>query len=87
MLDTRIKNKVIEIVNKVSGGKTKKINPDGDLKNELSLDSIQLVELFATLEKEFNVELPLAMMTVKTGKEFLEMLENCLNKTIEYSKN
>ena len=70
--------KVLEIVNKVSGGRTKNINLDGDLKTELFLDSLQIVELFALLEKEFKIELPLQMMTVKTGKEFLQILDNQL---------
>jgi Acyl carrier protein len=67
--------KVLEIVSRISGRKVMSINPDGVLKDELSLDSIQIVELFASLEKEFDIELPLKMMTVKTGKEFLEILE------------
>ena len=83
MIDICVKEKVIAIVNRISGGRTKNIDLNGDLKNQLSLDSIQIVELFARLEKEFGIELPLKMMTVKTGKEFLELLEQSLpvNKT------
>lgn len=68
------------VFNKVTGNKLKKIDLDSDLKSQLSLDSIQIVELFAALEKELNIELPLTMMTVKTGRAFLEMLENQLKK-------
>jgi acyl carrier protein len=78
MKTTEIEPKVLEVVSKISGRKVKKINPEGNLKNELCLDSIQVVELFAALEKEFQVELPLQMMTAKTGKEFMGMLENAL---------
>jgi len=83
MIDISVKEKVIAIVNRISGGRTKNIDLNGDLKNQLSLDSIQIVELFARLEKEFDIELPLKMMTVKTGREFLELLEQSLpvNKT------
>lgn len=78
MKTTEIETKVLEVVSKITGRKVKKFNPDGNLKNELCLDSIQVVELFAALEKEFQVELPLQMMTAKTGKQFMGMLENAL---------
>jgi acyl carrier protein len=71
--------KVLEIVNKISGGRAKSINLDGDLREELSLDSIQSVEIFAALEKEFEIELPLSMMNLKTGKEFLKALDSILS--------
>jgi acyl carrier protein len=78
MKTTGTEKKVLEIVGKISGRKVKKIDPEGNLKNELCLDSIQIVELFAALEKEFQVELPLQMMTAKTGREFMAMLEDTL---------
>lgn len=70
-----IEKKVTEIVSKITGKKVESINPHGNLKNELALDSIQIVELFAQLEKEFEVELPLKLMTVRTGKEFISIIE------------
>lgn len=68
------------VFNKVTGDKLEQIDLDSDLKSQLSLDSIQIVELFAALEKELDIELPLKMMTVKTGRAFLEMLENQLEQ-------
>ena len=78
MIDEVIEKKVIGIVNRISGRSVSNINPDSELKTELSLDSIQLVELFASLEKEFAIELPLKIMTVKTSREFLSILEETL---------
>ncbi len=74
MKELKTEEKVLEIVSKITGRSCKKINLNNALKSELSLDSIQIVELFATLEKEFEIELPLKMMTVKTGKEFMHIL-------------
>ncbi len=68
------------VFNKVTGNQLKQIDLDSDLKSQLSLDSIQIVELFAALEKELNIELPLKMMTVKTGRAFMEMLEKQLEQ-------
>ena len=82
MKNLKTEKKVLEIVNRISGGRVKNINPEGDLKTELSLDSIQIVELFASLEKEFDIELPLQMMTVRTSQEFLQMLDETLNSKV-----
>ena len=81
MIKEITEKKVIEIVSRISGRKIKNINPDNELKTELSLDSIQVVELFASLEKEFDVEFPLKMMAVKTSREFLTILEETLSES------
>jgi len=82
MKDLKTEVKVLDIVSKISGKRITGINPNGAIKDELSLDSIQIVELFATLEIEFGIELPLRMMTVKSGKEFLEILDVELSNKI-----
>jgi acyl carrier protein len=80
VMDNNTKDKVLKVLSRVTGRMIDDINPEGDLKSQLSLDSIQLVELFASLEKELSIELPLSLMTVKTGKAFLELLEEELSK-------
>ena len=80
IMDNITKEKVLCVVRRVTGRNIEQINLDTDLKSQLSLDSIQIVELFAALENELSVELPLRLMTVKTGKAFLELLDTELNK-------
>jgi acyl carrier protein len=75
-----LEKKLAEIVSRITGRNVEHINLDGELKDELTLDSIQIVELFAQLEKEFEVELPLKLMTVRTSKEFIRILEESLKK-------
>lgn len=75
----KFEKKVADIVCRISGQPAININMNGDLKDELSLDSVQIVELFAALEQEFKVELPLKLMTVRTCKEFLRLLEESVN--------
>lgn len=77
-MDTGTQEKVLKVLKRVTGNNVKQINLKSDLKSQLSLDSIQIVELFAALEKELNIELPLQLMTVRTGQAFLEMLEEQL---------
>ncbi len=75
-----IEKKISEIVSRITGKNVENINLNSELKNELALDSIQIVELFAQLEREFNVELPLKLMTVRTSKEFINILEQSLKE-------
>jgi len=79
-MDNVIKGKVLQVLNQVTGKNLEGINLDGDLSSQLSLDSIMVVELFAKLEKELGVELPLNMMAAKTGKAFLDLLEKELKE-------
>ncbi len=76
IMDNQVKGRVLQVLTRVTGKNIENINLDEDLRSQLSLDSIMIVELFAALEKELGIELPLQLMTVKTGKAFLEMLEN-----------
>lgn len=80
-MDEETKIRVIKVVSKVTGKEIKSLDPDGDLKSQLNLDSIQIVELFAALESELEVELPLTMMTAKTGNAFFKVLEEQLSKS------
>ena len=79
-MENETKEKVLVVLRRVTGRNIGEINLELDLKSQLSLDSIQIVELFAALEKELTIELPLRLMTVKTGKAFLELLEEELQK-------
>lgn len=73
---------VLEIVSRISGKEIKGINLNGAVKDELTLDSVQIVELFISLEKRFEIELPLQLMTVKTCNEFVELLEEQIEKKV-----
>jgi acyl carrier protein len=79
-MDKDTQEKVLGVLRRVTGRDIIQINLNTDLKSQLSLDSIQIVELFAALENELSVELPLRLMTVKTGKAFLDLLDTELNK-------
>jgi len=79
-MENDAKERVLKVLRKVTGKTINDINLENDLKSQLSLDSIQIVELFAALEKELGIELPLRLMTVKTGKAFLELLEEELSR-------
>ncbi len=77
-MDNNTKTRILNILKKVTGKEVSDIKLDGDLKSQLTLDSIQIVEFFAAIEKELGVELPLKLMTVRSGKAFLELVDEQL---------
>ncbi len=79
-MNTEIKNKVQNILEKITGVKIKNFDFNSDIQSQITFDSIMIVELFSVLENELAVELPLSMMNAKSAKEFIELLEIELNK-------
>ncbi|MBN2012558.1 hypothetical protein JW960_24735 [candidate division KSB1 bacterium] len=78
-MNETVYKRTLKVVEQISGRKIDHIDPDGEIKEQLTLDSIQLVELFAALEIEFKVDLPLGMMSLVNAGEFLEQLHNVVN--------
>ena len=74
-----IQDRTLKVVEQISGRKIDRIDPDADIKAQLLLDSIQLVELFAALEIEFQVDLPLSMMSLTNAGDFLTELKKAIN--------
>ncbi|NBC84315.1 MAG: hypothetical protein GVY19_13180 [Bacteroidetes bacterium] len=76
-----VTERVIRILNSVTGRNYEHVDLKSDLASQLCLDSIQMVDLFAALEMEFNIELPLKMMNAKTGEDFFDMFMDELNQS------
>ena len=80
-MEIQQKQRVISVFNRVTGKKIGDIDFNNhEAVKKLALDSIQFVELFAALELEFGIELPLKMMNVENAGEFLEKLATELQK-------
>jgi acyl carrier protein len=78
-MDEPTKTRIYKILKKVTGKEVNHLDLNKDLQSQLTIDSIQIVELFAALEAEFGIELPLKLLTAKTGSSFLNMLEEQLS--------
>lgn len=78
-MDTAVKERVLKVLERVTGRRVEDMDLTQNLKSQLNLDSIQIVEFFAALEKELKIELPLKLMTAKTGKVFFELLKEEFN--------
>ena len=76
-----MEDKIIEIIEKLTGFKNLKENIEIDLLENEILDSLAFIELIATLEDEFNIEIqqtqvePNNWRKVKTIVELVENLK------------
>lgn len=76
-----MEDKIIEIIEKLTGFKNLKENIEIDLLENEILDSLAFIELIATLEDEFNIEIqptqvePNNWRKVKTIVELVEKLK------------
>lgn len=75
-MDKQVKERVVMVLQNVTGQELPAVNFNANLSSQIELDSVQIVEFFAALEMEFEIELPLIMMQAKTADEFLSILEN-----------
>lgn len=74
--------KLKEVIGTVTNAPVGDINPEGDIRSQLNLDSMQFVQLFTALELEFGVELPLSIMNVSKVSDFIEILESTINEIV-----
>jgi len=69
-----IENEIKEIVAKVIKIPVEKIDPNADLFKDLGVDSLLGVEIFATLDKKYNIDLPENKLEkIKTLNDIIEI--------------
>lgn len=73
--------KISNILEKEVNIKYSDIDPEKDIREQVSLDSMQFVKIIAILEEEFKIELPISIMEVSTLKEFLSIIDKELQNT------
>ena len=77
-MDLELKQLVFVTIERVTGVNPSTLDPSRDVREQVSFDSMQFVALTAAVEKELDVELPLAVMEVSTLDEFLELIDEAL---------
>jgi len=80
-MDEGTKTRVFKVLKKVTGKDYDIVDLEKDIEAQVHLDSIQFVEFYAALEQEFNIELPLSMMTVKNRLAFFRLLDEHLSNS------
>ena len=74
MNDDLIK-RLSDITEKEVNIKLSDLNPDKDIREQVSLDSIQFVKIITQIEKELCIELPVSILEVSTVNEFLSIVK------------
>jgi acyl carrier protein len=74
------KRRIFDVLQKEVRVDPSTIDPDGDFREHINIDSMQFVAIIARLEKEFDIEIPISVMESKTLNEFLGYLEAEISK-------
>lgn len=75
-----IENEIKEIVSKVIKVPVGKIDPNADLFKDLGVDSLLGVEIFAALDKKFNIDLPEKKLEkIRTLNDIINIAKEKLN--------
>ena len=73
-----IESKVFQSLEQVAGPGFK-ISPDTNIAEELSLDSVKVLDLVMELEDEFDISVPLNLMVdVQTVSDLITLIEKVL---------
>jgi len=70
--------KLKKTIENVTGSKVGNIDLNGNIRSQLSVDSVQFIQLFSAIEIEFGIELPLSIMNTETVAEFVTIIEDCV---------
>lgn len=79
-MDVALKERVFAAIERVVGVDPRTLDPERDVREQMSFDSMQFVSLTAAVESELDIELPLSMMEVTTLDDFLELVERALKE-------
>ena len=85
-MDEKLKKRILDVVQKEITVDPSNVIPDKDLREQINIDSMQFVSILARLEKEFDIEIPISAMEVRTLDEFLAVLENEIDKKAHLSE-
>lgn len=68
--------RLMSVLESITGNRVTKLEMQADVRSQLGLSSMQFVQLFAALEMEFEVELPLSIMNVRNVGDFVSIIED-----------
>jgi len=74
-MNEELKQRIFSIIKGKTGINLSKIDPDRDIQEQTTLDSIHVVGIITEIEKELNIQLPISVLEVSTVNEFLAIVE------------
>ena len=79
-MDPTVKERVFEIIQKTVYIDPATLDADREIRDQVSLDSMQYVTLTAVVEKELDIELPISVMQARTINDFLRVIDEVLEQ-------
>lgn len=67
--------KITSTIEQITHKKVDKFDMNANIRDQLALDSMQMVQFFSLLEMEMDKELPLSLMNAQTANEFVCLLK------------
>ncbi|MBN1609223.1 MAG: acyl carrier protein [Polyangiaceae bacterium] len=77
-MDARTKEQVFEIIRGAVRIDPTALDPERDINDQVSFDSMQFVILTAAVEEKLGIELPLEVMEARTLGGFLKLVEQSM---------
>ena len=74
MSSEEIRVRVLRVVQAETGQNLDGIDPDADLRQQVSLDSMQYVAISVAIENALGIELPIEVMKARTFNQFLALV-------------
>ncbi|MFC1607324.1 phosphopantetheine-binding protein [Candidatus Latescibacterota bacterium] len=70
------KQSLIKIVQKETKIDLSKIDHDGDLREQVSLDSLSLISILAAIVEEMGINVPISIVTSRTFNEIVKAVDD-----------
>ncbi len=79
-MNEELKQRVFSIIKGKASISLSHIDPDKNINEQITFDSIHLVGIITEIEKVLEIQFPISVMEVTTVNEFLAIIEIELNK-------
>jgi acyl carrier protein len=76
MTHDEIQERVVTIIKQETKHDLSKVNPAQDLRTQVNLDSMQMVEIYAAIVEEFGIQVPISIVGALTLDGIVGALKN-----------
>ena len=75
-----VKHRVMDLVKKETGIDLAGIDPDQDILEQVTIDSMQLIEIYAAIIEELGIDAPMSIVQAKTLNGIITALAKVMNR-------
>ena len=82
-METNLLTRVIGVYEQISHKTVSQLDLEGNIRDQMFLDSMQMIQFLSLLEEEFKTEFSLSLINARTVSEFLSILR----QEVDQNKN